>query len=102
APTPGPTLKQLLASDEGAGTMTVEENANRTVITLLAPDLFPSGSATVNAAYTSALQHVTAALNKVPGKVLVVGHTDDQRVRSLEYKDNFALSRARAVSVEEI
>jgi type VI secretion system protein ImpK len=30
---------------------------------------------------------------------MVVGHTDDQPIRSLRYQDNFALSRERAVSV---
>jgi type VI secretion system protein ImpK len=31
--------------------------------------------------------------------VLVVGHTDDQPIKSFRYKDNFELSRERAVSV---
>jgi type VI secretion system protein ImpK len=34
--------------------------------------------------------------------VLVVGHTDDQPIRSLRYRDNFELSRERAVSVAAI
>jgi len=42
---------------------------------------------------------VTAALNKVPGRVLVVGHTDNQPIKSLRFQDNFELSRERAVSV---
>ena len=69
------------------------------MVTLLAPDLFPSGSATVNPAYQQTLQRLTAALNQVPGRVLVVGHTDDQPIKSLRYQDNFELSRERAVSV---
>ncbi len=42
-------------------------------------------------------KRLTSALNKVPGRVLVVGHTDDQPIRSLRYQDNFELSRERAV-----
>jgi len=38
----------------------------------------------------------------VPGRVLVVGHTDDQPVRSLRFQDNFELSRERAVSVVRV
>jgi type VI secretion system protein ImpK len=34
--------------------------------------------------------------------VIVVGHTDDQPIRSLKYKDNFELSAARAHSVMQI
>jgi type VI secretion system protein ImpK len=99
APVRGPTLKQLLASDERSGALTVEEQGNRTVVTLLARDLFPSGSAAVNPAYDDTIQRLTSALNKVPGRVLVVGHTDDQPIKSLRFQDNFELSRERAVSV---
>ena len=42
---------------------------------------------------------MASALNQVPGRVLVVGHTDDQPIKSLRYQDNFELSRDRAVSV---
>lgn len=98
----GPTLKQLLASDERAGALKVQEQGNQTVVTLLAPDLFPSGGASVNPAYTEALHRIALALNKVPGRVMLIGHTDDQQIRSLRYKDNIALSRERAGSVETI
>jgi type VI secretion system protein ImpK len=103
APPPaGPTLKQLLASDEAAGALSVEENGGRTLVTLRGSDLFGSGSATLNPSYTATLEHVAAALNKVPGRVLVVGHTDDQPIRSLQFHDNFELSRERAVSVANV
>jgi type VI secretion system protein ImpK len=98
-PVSGPTLKQLLGPDEARGTMSVNEQGGRTVVTLLAPNLFASGSATVNALHEETLRRVASALNQVPGRVLVVGHTDDQPVRSLRYQDNFGLSRERAVSV---
>jgi type VI secretion system protein ImpK len=101
-PVRGPTLKQLLASDEASGALTVEEQGGRTRITLLARDLFASGSAAVNPAYEATLRRLTAALNRVPGRVLVVGHTDDQRIRSLRYQDNFELSRERALSVVKV
>jgi type VI secretion system protein ImpK len=38
----------------------------------------------------------------VPGKVIVVGHTDDQPVRSFQFADNFELSRERAVAVKDV
>jgi type VI secretion system protein ImpK len=95
----GPTLKKLLAPEEQSGALSVEEQGNRTTVTLLARDLFPSGSATINPAYHGTLARLTSALNKVPGRVNVVGHTDDQGIKSFQYKDNYDLSRARAVSV---
>jgi type VI secretion system protein ImpK len=98
-PVTGPTLKQLLAPDEQAGAVTVEEDGGLTRVTLTGNDLFASGSATVNARYSTTLQHIAAAINKVPGRVLVRGHTDDQPLTSFRYRDNFELSRERAVSV---
>ena len=98
-PTAGPTLKTLLAAEESARRLTVAEEGGRTVVTLIAPDLFGSGSATPNPAYEPTLRRISTALNQVPGLVLVEGHTDDQPLRSLTYRNNFELSRERAVSV---
>jgi type VI secretion system protein ImpK len=101
APT-GVTLKQLLAPEEARGALSVEDQQGRTLITLLAPNLFPSGSATLNADVVPLVRLVAQAIDRVPGRVLVVGHTDDQPVRSLRYRDNFDLSRERAVSVAHV
>jgi len=102
APFDGLTLKQLLAGDESRGALSVEEDGGRTLITILASDLFASGSATVNQAHNATLRRIADALNRVPGRVLVIGHTDDQPLRSLRYRDNFELSRERAVGVVKI
>jgi type VI secretion system protein ImpK len=100
APPPaGPTIKQLLAPEEAKGTMVVDEDGGKTSITLIGTDLFASGSATVNPAYSDTLRRVAAALDKVPGRVLVAGHTDDQALKSFRYHDNVELSRERALSV---
>jgi type VI secretion system protein ImpK len=101
-PPEGPRLKVLLAEDVAQGVLDVEESGNRTVITLVAPDLFASGSAKVNPARFDVLARVANAIDQVPGRVLVVGHTDDSPLRSLRYKDNYELSRERAVQVVEI
>jgi type VI secretion system protein ImpK len=95
----GPTLKQLLSREEQERLLTAEETGGRTVVTLLASNLFASGSATVSPGNDQTLRRVALALNKVPGRVLIVGHTDDQPVRSLRFQDNFELSRERAISV---
>lgn len=99
APATGPTLKQLLAADERNGTMRVEEEGGLTRVTLLAADLFASGSAAVNAAHAGTLDRLARAIEQVPGRVMVIGHTDDQPVRSLRFRDNFELSRERARGV---
>ena len=102
APFEGRTLKQLLAAEEASGVLSVDEQGGRTTITLLAPNLFSSGSATVNGAQVPTVQRIAAAINQVPGRVVVIGHTDDQPLRSLRYRDNFELSRERAVGVVKL
>jgi type VI secretion system protein ImpK len=101
-PAPGPTLKKLLEPEERAGALTVREDGARSIVTLEAADLFKSGKAEVNQSYEATLGRITAALNKVPGRVMVVGHTDDQPIKSLTYRDNNELSRERAVSVASV
>lgn len=98
----GPTLKQLLREEEARRLVSVDEQDGRTVITPLAPDLFASGSAAVNPAYRDMLARVANAINQVPGRVLVKGHTDNQPIRSLRYKNNYELSQDRAESVVRI
>ena len=98
----GPTLGTLLAEDINNKEVSVEEQGGRTLLTLVEPNLFASGSALVNPDYLDTLRRVADALNQVPGRVLIVGHTDDQPLKSLHYKDNFELSRERAVSVAKL
>jgi type VI secretion system protein ImpK len=94
-----PTLKQLLAPEETKGLLTVTERGGQSIVTLSSAELFASGSATLDPAQEGTLIAIANALNKLPGRVRVVGHTDDQPLRSLQYSDNYALSRARAATV---
>jgi type VI secretion system protein ImpK len=84
----------LVSVDDGS--------AGTQVVTIIASDLFASGSDVVNPQYVSLLNEVGAAALKVPGHYTVTGHTDDQPVRSFRFPDNFALSRARAVRVADL
>jgi type VI secretion system protein ImpK len=65
-------------------------------------DVFGSGSADINPAYEHTLQQVADAMTKVPGSVTIVGHTDNQPIRSLRFRDNDELSRERAESVAAV
>jgi type VI secretion system protein ImpK len=102
APTRANRLKELLAPQESAKRLTVEEFGGKTVVTLIAPELFRSGSARVNPDLYQTLRAVALALNQVTGRIVIVGHTDDQPVRSVRFADNFDLSRQRAVAVAEL
>lgn len=96
---PDRTLKILLSDLEQQGVLSVEEEGARSTVTIAGSDLFASGSASINPQYRAVLQRVGAALNEVPGPVLVVGHTDDQPIRSFKYQNNYELSADRADAV---
>ncbi len=97
------SLKQLLSPEEQAGALTVDEKPDGSaLIRLNAAAMFASGGTEVSAKQIPMLHAITAALNQVPGRVVVVGHTDDQPVHSLKFKDNYALSAARAQAVVKI
>lgn len=103
APTvPSSGLREMLASQIAAGLVSVEESGPRTVITITVSDLFASASARVNEQYQALVHEIGAALNGVPGRIVVVGHTDDLPLRSFRYKDNYELSRARALQVAQM
>lgn len=104
APTPQPAsrLRQLLAAEERAGELTIEEFGKRTVVTLRVPELFQSGSAQVVPGHTALFAAIGRAIEAVPGRILVEGHTDDQPLKSFRYADNFALSRERAIAVAQL
>jgi type VI secretion system protein ImpK len=94
----GPTIKQLLAPQEGNRSLSVAEQGPLSTITLSA-DLFASGSAAVNPGNEQTLAAIAAAFTRVPGRMMVVGHTDSQQIQSLRFRDNLDLSRARAQTV---
>ena len=93
------TLRSLLRQQEASNTLQIAEDGGRTTVTLPATDLFASGNADINPRYRDVLHAIAAAIEQVPGRVMVVGHTDSQRVRSFRFSDNIELSRARADSV---
>jgi len=95
-------LSGMLAPQIAAGLVAVSEQGARTSITLTVPDLFASGSTRVNARFDSLMRAIGAALSSVPGRIIVIGHTDDQPVHSLQFQNNYELSQARAATVARL
>ena len=96
---PPPRLAQLLQADIAAGLVQVNDQADRSTVTVLGDTLFDPGSADVAGRAVPLFGRVAAALNQVPGQVLVSGHTDNQPIRSLRFPSNWHLSQERAASV---
>ncbi|WDS37804.1 type IVB secretion system protein IcmH/DotU [Pseudoxanthomonas sp.] len=96
-------LKQLLAAQEAGGLLSVDALPNGDErVRLNAATMFNSGGVDIASPQQALLGQIAAALERLPGRVMVIGHTDDQPVRSLRFQDNFALSAARARAVAEL
>jgi chemotaxis protein MotB len=64
--------------------------------------LFPSGSAKLSEAGVAALAEVATALDPFKNRRFVIaGHTDNKPIKTKEFKNNWYLSTARAISVLE-
>ena len=102
APAPKPRLAQFLISDIKAGTVAVRDEIDRSVITIRGDGLFEAGSATLSADREVLMGRIADALAKVPGRVLVTGHTDNQPIRTVRFPSNWHLSEERAKAVRTI
>lgn len=94
-----PRLAGLLEPEIRQGLVAVRDEENRSVVTIRGDGLFAPGSATVSPNYINPLQRVAQALDALPGKVRVIGHTDNQPIRSARFPSNWHLSQERARAV---
>jgi type VI secretion system protein ImpK len=99
APAPKGRVAPLLADDLNSGAVDVAEDAQRSVITIGADALFVAGTAQLQAAQRERLARIARALAGSPGRIEVLGHTDNQAIESLRFPSNWHLSRERAQAV---
>ena len=97
-----PRLAVFLADEIAKGQVQVRDEANESVVTIVGDGLFGSGSAEVKSDYEGIIYRITDAINKVPGQVLVIGHTDNVPSRSIQFPSNWYLSKGRAASVSRM
>jgi type VI secretion system protein ImpK len=93
-------IRARLKDDIDQNRLSADYAGKDIVIRLLNDTLFDKGSTTVRPSFVPAIGHVAAALDKEPGTIRVVGHTDNTPVVStVKYKDNQQLSELRAEAV---
>lgn len=95
-------LKAFLAPEIAQNLVRVDDLSGRTKVTIIGDRLFDSGSATLNTHYLPLMQRIAAALDDEPGRVQVIGHTDDRRIVSARFPSNWDLSQARAEEVARL
>ncbi len=89
----------ILQPDISAGRLTVLREGNEIVLRLVNQGLFESAAATPSSSWRATFGRLAQAANLSKGPIRVVGHTDNQAIRSLEFPSNLDLSQARARAV---
>lgn len=92
-------LRQLLSPEIERGILKVEDYGTRVAVVLQTEGMFDSGSAGIEPAFLPILDKVAKALESIPGRVVVSGHTDSAAIRSPRFPSNWHLSLARASEV---
>lgn len=96
-------IRERLKDDIAAKKVSADYYGKDIVVRLLNDSLFERGSTTIRADAVPVIGHIAASLDKEPGQIRIVGHTDNTPVRAtVKYKDNQQLSEQRAQAVEQI
>lgn len=95
---PGPLTREL-SSEIARGEVAVFDVAGGSLIVLRSDELFGSGSARLSAALHPVILRIAAALDTIPGAIVITGHTDDVPIRTARFPSNWELSTERARSV---
>jgi chemotaxis protein MotB len=83
-----------------AGNLEIINRNGRLIIKLKAAVLFSSGKVKLKKEGQKALKDIATVLAKIEGRHFqIAGHTDNDKVSSRKYKDNWLLSSYRAVNV---
>ena len=96
---PTPRLSGFLKPEIDSGAVEVRDLADRSIIIIRGDGFFSPGSAEVESRVLPLLGRIADELARLPGQILVTGHTDNQPIRSLRYPSNWNLSNDRAQSV---
>jgi type VI secretion system protein ImpK len=95
-------IRNALAAEKTACAMTADQTASFIVIRVCDLVLFAPGQATVLDAFKPIAARVAATLDKEPGHIKIVGHTDNTPIHTVRFPSNFELSVERAKAVAAV
>jgi type VI secretion system protein ImpK len=90
------TVSKFLAPEIAEGLVGVQGDAQRLVVRINGRGMFEPGSSELEPRMLAVLQRVGQALANETGRVTVLGHSDNQPIRTVRFPSNFQLSAARA------
>jgi type VI secretion system protein ImpK len=95
-------IRAAMATEIAAGKANADQTANEIIITVGNVVLFESGSADVLESFRPIAQKIADTLEKEPGFIRVVGHSDSTPIQTVRFPSNHALSVERAKAVAEL
>jgi type VI secretion system protein ImpK len=95
-------IRNALAAENTPCKMSADQTAAFIVIRVCNLILFDAGKATVLDAFKPVAARIAAALEKEPGKIRVVGHTDNTPISNTRFPSNYVLSLERAKAVAAV
>jgi len=97
-----PPASAILAKALEGDPVAVTEEAGRIALALRHERQFPSGSTLPSAELRPVIEKIAAALDKIPGAIVVTGHADVAPTSGARYASNVELSAARARAVARL
>jgi type VI secretion system protein ImpK len=94
-------LAELLKGEIARGVVKVSEDERQSVVTFTGDNMFMPGQAEVNNNIKPTLDKVASEINRVTGRVSVIGHSDNSPIKTEAFPNNQALSEKRAQSVAD-
>ena len=95
----GSQVEEIIKEGNLQDVVEVKVNERGVVLNIVGGALFRSGSARLGKGIKPLLLDIAFTVEKLPYKIIVEGHTDDQKTRGGPYPSNWELSAARAASV---
>ena len=99
-PAPQPRLAAALSKQVAARELQVRDEIDRSVIIVPGAELFEAGSAALRSGGSELLRAVATALERTPGRIEIIGHTERGEPRASRYPSDWdqSVDRARAVA----
>ena len=94
-------VSKFLEAEIAEGLVNVFQDANTITVRINGSGMFGSGSDVLKPEFELPLSRVAKALNDTRGPVIIVGHSDNQPIRSARFPSNMHLSLARAETVRK-
>lgn len=92
-------LVDVLTDELAKGLLQLEAGPKHLTIRIEEKGSFGSGNAELNPVFLDVARRLGQALEQIPGKVSIEGHTDNLPINTARFRSNWDLSAARAASL---